>query len=171
VLVEDGTTDINRATWEAFFLSINRLIDRVHDEIVRQRDTGVIDTYRLLQLLTQLGIISREKIEGLITHIDKVWSYLHTGINMKSDVRRDVLSTSHELRRRLDNRSLARKLWEAGSRSVKTINDHFNNVWSIFEETSVVLKQLVTVRRHLMDFAANASDIHSSVFQLDISAT
>jgi len=170
MLVEDGTTDINRATWEAF-LSVNRLIDRVHDEIVRQRDTGVVDTYRLLQLLTQLGIISREKIEDLIARIDKVSSHLHTGIKMVSEVRRDALSTSHELRRRLDSRSLARKLWEAGSRSIKTINNHFNNVWSIFEETSVVLKQLVIVRRHLMDFAANASDIHSSIFQSDISAT
>jgi len=160
--VEDGVRDINRAGWQAFS-TIANLIDRVHDEIVGQRAAGVADSYQLHKMLTQLSTTSREKIDDLIARIDKTRTSTEMGLKVASEVRRDALAANNELRKRLENRSLARKLWEAGSLAVRTAEDHSNNVLSIQQATKDVQKHLQLLRGRLVDYAANAADFHSDL--------
>jgi len=160
--VEDGVRDISRTGWQAFS-SITRLIERVHDEIVRQRDTGVADSYQLHKLLTQLSTASREKIDDLIARIDKTRTNTEMGLKVASEVRRDAMAANNELRKRLESRSLPVKLWEAGSLAVQTAEEHSANVLSIQKATTDVQKHLQLVRGRLVDYAANAGEFHSDI--------
>ena len=160
--VEDGVSAVNRAGWHAFS-SIERWIGRVHDAILRQRAAGIVDAHELHTLLSQMGVASRKNIDDLIERIDKTLVHTRVGLGAASDVRRHALVVNGELTRRLDDRSLPKKIWQAGSHAVRTAKAHSKNVQLIYEATNDVQAQLGLVRRYLVDYQSNAANFHSEI--------
>ncbi|KAH7100986.1 hypothetical protein BKA62DRAFT_704707 [Auriculariales sp. MPI-PUGE-AT-0066] len=165
--VEDGVSDVNRAGWHAF-TAIDRWIVRVREAILRQRAAGRIDQHELQMLLAQLNIASRNNIDDLIARIDRALRHARVGLGAASEVRRNALAVKVELRRRLDERSLPRKVWEVGSHAVRLAESNTKNVERIYQATNDVQAQLGNVRRYLVDYQSNAANFHSDINAMEI---
>lgn len=157
--VEDGVADINRKGWHAF-ASIDRWIVRVRDAILQMRAAGRADERELHKLLSQLSASSRTNVDELIRLIDRTLMHTKAGLGVASDVRRHALSSGHELERRLKQRSLPRKVWEAGSHAVQLAKKNSRNIQAIYDATNDVQAQLGIVRRYLVDYQSNAANFH-----------
>ena len=160
--VEDGVGDINRAGWQAF-TDINRWIGRVHDEIVRQHDAGVIDAYELHMVLGQMATALHAKIEDLLTRIDKTYVHTTLGLQQASEVRRDALEVHAELTKRRDDRSMAQKMRETWSRAVQKTDEHLKNVLKVKQATNDLQAQLRNLRGHLKLYTSNADNFKSEI--------
>ncbi|KZV91532.1 hypothetical protein EXIGLDRAFT_769777 [Exidia glandulosa HHB12029] len=165
--VEDGVADINRKGWQSF-ASIDRWVARVRDSIVQMRAAGRTDERELHKLLAQLATSSRGNVDELIALIDRTLRHTHAGLDTASAVRRHALASGHELERRLKERSLPQKVWEAGSHAVQLAKKNVKNIQAIYDATNDVQGQLGLVRRYLVDYQSNAANFHSDINAMEI---
>ncbi|EJD54508.1 hypothetical protein AURDEDRAFT_179651 [Auricularia subglabra TFB-10046 SS5] len=165
--VEDGVSEINRVGWHAFS-SIDRWIVRLRDAIIAMRAAGRPDERELHKLLAQLSSSSRANVDELIRLIDKTLLLTHAGLGTASDVRRYALAAGADIQRRLAERSLPQRVWEAGSHAVKVSKRNVRSIQHIYDATNDVQAQLGMVRRYLVDYQANAANFHSEINAMEI---